>query len=402
MSRQEPDIAEKSTFIYTDIGRGHPFYLDGIREALIRQKSLGLVRGQTNVFELSRGLSLAAWKLVRKTYRLGASDGTLGKLYSRLRLGADYNQPSLTLNILGADIRRACREITGPIVVAHPILVAILKGRPGLFYQHGELAAPREALVRGAECVFVPTEDAAEPFVSSGYGRDQVFVSGLCIEGGLVRQAEEVFAARLLRINGQGPLTGAYFSSGAEPKTHVDKLVNSAGHAIASGGKAIVFAVGGGRFYRRAAELFQRWQVDYRDIDSSDFIPAELPSALVVTYSSRRELDIFTDKLFAFFDYLVAPSHERSNWALGLGLPMFVVEPTYGPFAPVNADILYRSGVARSLDEAASSGFGQLLRDLRQRGYLSEMSESGWKKHCINGFKSIAKFFINYSQQNAL
>ncbi|UCG60320.1 MAG: hypothetical protein JSV52_08265 [Candidatus Zixiibacteriota bacterium] len=399
---QELNIPQKITFIYTDIGRGHPFYLDGIKEALIREKSLGLVRGQSSVFELSRGLSLMAWKLVRKTYRLGASDGLMGGVYSRLRHGADYNKPSRTLDILGSAIHRECRKLEGPIVVAHPILVAVLKDRPGLIYQHGELAAPKEAVVKGAEYVFVPTEQAAEPFLSSGYSRDQVFVTGLCIEAGLVRQAEGVYASRLRRINGQEPLTGAFFSSGAEPRTHVEKLVNAAGHAIASSGRVIIFAFRNGLFQKRLVEALERWQTDFAVIDSSDYIPSDLPSALVVTYSNRRELDVFTDRLFGLFDYFVAPSHERTNWALGLGLPMFVVEPAYGPFAPINASILYESEVARSVDERGDSGFGKLLKDLRQHGYLSEMSENGWKKHCINGFRSAAKFFINYCGQKTL
>ena len=72
-SSRSRDISDKISFVYTNIGRGHPFYLDGIREALIRKKSLKLIRGQTDVFELSRGLSLMAWKMVRLAYRMGAN-----------------------------------------------------------------------------------------------------------------------------------------------------------------------------------------------------------------------------------------------------------------------------------------------------------------------------------------
>ena len=42
---KECRIPDKLTFIYTDIGRGHPFYLDGLMEALIKRKELGLVKG---------------------------------------------------------------------------------------------------------------------------------------------------------------------------------------------------------------------------------------------------------------------------------------------------------------------------------------------------------------------
>ena len=68
----------------------------------IKQKGLDSVRGQTNVFEISRGMSSVAWKAVKATYKLGSSDGLAGWLYDRLRHGADYNEPSLMLNLMGS------------------------------------------------------------------------------------------------------------------------------------------------------------------------------------------------------------------------------------------------------------------------------------------------------------
>jgi len=354
------------------------------------------------VFELSSGLSLMAWKAVRLAYRKGASEGIAGKLYARIRHGADYNRPSLMLNLLGRQIRRTAMEDPEAIVVAHALLVAILKGKPGLIYQHGELAAPSEAVVRGADFVLVPTKQAADVFIGGGYRKDQVVVTGLCLEPALVRQAGDCFEDRLLRINGQEPLTGAFFSSGAEPKAHVEKLVNTVIHAVVSGGKAILIAQQGGRFVKAAAHAFDRLNISADFITSADFIPVESSAALIAEYSGRRELDIFTARLFHRFDYFVAPSHERTNWALGLGLPMFTVEPTFGPFSPLNQEILLRAGVAESLDLNRASTFGVRLKDLRQHGILNDMARNGWNKHEINGFEKAADFLLNYCSQKAL
>lgn len=399
---KEHAITDKLTFIYTDIGRGHPYYLDGINEALIRRGELGTVRGQTNVFELSRGLSLMGWKAVRAMYRKGASDGLMGRIYSRLRHGSDYNRPNLTLRILGEDIVKYAANINGPVIVAHPILAAILKERPAVFYQHGELVVPSEAVVTGAEYVFVPTESAAEPFLRARYNRRSIIITGLCIEPGLVRQAEEAFRARLARINGQRPLTGAFFSSGAEPKAHVKRLVTAAVSAIESDGRVILFASREGRFLHSARSAFRHRKIEYAVVDSSDFIPTEGAPALIISYSSRRELNIFTDKLYSTFDYLVSPAHERTNWALGLGIPMFVIGPCYGPFAPLNERILIEAGVACSPDDSQFRRFGKTLRDMRQQGVLSAMGQAGWGRFNIDGFDTIASFLANYCRRDLL
>ncbi len=288
------------------------------------------------------------------------------------------------------------------VVVAHPLLVAILKGKAGLIYQHGELAAPNEAVVRGADFVLVPTSKAADVFVKGGYQKDQVVVTGLCLEPALVKQAGDCFEQRLRRINGQESLTGAFFSSGAEPKAHIDKLVNSAVHAVVSGGKAILIAQQGGRFVKAATYAFGRLNISADFITSADFIPAESSAALIVEYSGRRELDIFTARLFDRFDYFVAPSHERTNWALGLGLPMFTTEPTFGPFSPLNQEILLRAGVAESLDLNRAATFGVRLKDLRQQGTLSDMAQNGWNRLEINGFEKAAEFLLHYCSQKAL
>jgi len=383
-------------FLYTNIGRGHPFYLDGILEALIRKGNVGLVRGETDVFEVSRGLSRSAWKVARLLYHKGSSPGIIGAVYNRIRSHTDYNRSSAMLTLMGKNLRERFMLDSNPIVVAHPTLVAILKGKQGLIYQHGEIVAPREALVKGASTVLVPTEQTAEPFIRFGYNSNHVVILGLCIEPSLVRQAREAFAARLERIEGNDSLVGAFFSSGAEPRHHVDKLVTAAASVIAHGGKVILLAQKDGVFAWKAARYLLNKGIEFTNLDSGGFIPNDLPSALIVRFASRREENSFTAQLFPMFDYLVAPSHERTNWALGLGLPMFIVNPPIGPFAPLNRNRLIEAGVAGEINSHAEAElFGQHLNSLRSRGKLVEMAQAGWEKLDIHGFDNIAEFLIN-------
>ncbi|MFQ5499888.1 MAG: hypothetical protein ACE5FH_09465, partial [Candidatus Zixiibacteriota bacterium] len=203
------------TFLYTNIGRGHPFYLDGVRDALNRSGRAGLVCRQHDVFELSRNLPQMAWKASRWLYRHGSSGGPVGKFYSTIRSGADYNRAGLPLHILGRSLRSNPLLDQGSLIVAHPILVAIFRNRKNLFYQHGEVITPPEAVVQGAQHIFVPTEEAAAPFLKSEYSEEQVTITGFCVEPALVAQAADAFNARCRRFSVGERLTGAYFSSGA-------------------------------------------------------------------------------------------------------------------------------------------------------------------------------------------
>ncbi len=388
-------VPPRINFLYTNIGRGHPFYLDGILEALVRRGDIILVRGESDVFEVSRGLSRFAWQAARWMYRKGSSPGIVAALYKKLRFHTDYNRPGAILRLMGRDLRCRFSLDPNPVVVAHPTLVAILKGRQGLIYQHGEVVTPAEAVVAGASKVLAPTDEASAPFIESGYDNRDVIVTGLCIEPSLVRQAGDAVAARLKRIGGNDPLVGAFFSSGAEPRQHIEKLVRAAASATTYGGKALLFAQRDGLLANEAARGFMMKGIEFAGIDSRELIPADLPAALIVQYASRREENGFTAQLFPMFDYLVAPSHERTNWALGLGLPMFVVGPQIGPFAPLNREFLVHAGVAEQIDSnSAADAFGERLNYLRGTGKLAGMAKAGWRKYRIDGFDKIAEFLI--------
>ena len=160
-----------------------------------------------DVFTVSSGPSRWGWLLARRAYRVGSSDGTAGRLYTRLRESADYNQSGLMMRIMGHSLRKTFLSDPRPLVVAHPSLVGMLRGHPALIYQHGELVVPDEAVVLGARTVLVPTEDAARPFGAAGYRADQVMVTGLCVELSLRRQAEDAYRVRLARMKDDRPLT---------------------------------------------------------------------------------------------------------------------------------------------------------------------------------------------------
>ncbi len=386
-------IDPRVTFLYTNIGRGHPFYLDGIIDALVRAGEIRLVRGETDVFEVSSFVPRLGWTLARWLYRRGASGRIVGRLYKWLRSGNNHNNFGLLVRIMGRDIRSKFTPDSDPLLVAHPTLVGILRDRDNLVYQHGEVVVPDEALISGASTVVVPTEQAARRFVDSGYEREAVFVSGLCIEPALVNQAEDCYKDRLNRIKAESPLVGAFYSSGAEPKLHLEKLTAAILSTVSHGGKAVVFCRAGGRFARSGLAALSAAGISHEIITARDLIPSDLPPALVVACETRREENRFTARLFPSFDYLVAPPHERSNWALGLGLPMFCVEPCFGPFAALNRDYLVEHGVAQLLANLEQAqGFGTLLHESRQDGRLAKQAISGWGRYKIDGFTRIARF----------
>jgi len=88
----------------------------------------------------------------------------------------------------------------------------------------------------------------------------------------------------------------------------------------------------------------------------------------------------------------VAPPHERSNWALGLGLPLFMLGPDRGSFAPLNRTLLLEAEVAKPIESGSGSAFNQLLSRCRQSGDLETMARAGWQHYPIDGFARIAEW----------
>jgi hypothetical protein len=356
----------------SEIGRGHPFYTDGLVRALQDLGASGVIRRRTSVLEVSHGLSRVAWRLVRAAYRNAGRGGAVSSLYHRVRGRADYDRDSPALRILGADLKRWAGD-EGVVAVDHPAVVGALGGRDDVWYFHGELAAPPEAMVRRAARILVPREDTAAAFVRGGCRPERVLVTGICVENDLVEAAEAMAAVRRRRIASGDPLTVAFFSSGAEPPGHVAAIAAAAAAVGRSPHRGIVFAARGGRLERAVA---------------GDALE-------IVRFGDRAELDRVTVARFDSFDAVVSPPHERSHWAVGLGVPFFLVGPDIVPFAPRNRELLLAAGVAASLDGVAGAArLPALLDDLRAGGVLLRMSQAGGGAP-VDGFRRAAGLLLD-------
>ncbi len=363
--------------LYVNIGRGHPFYLDGLRACLPPADVEAW-----DIADLPGRAARAAWRLAAGLYARGSSLGGGSTWYDRLRRRADCRNHPLALRALGQPARRAAARLAGPLVVSHPLLAAILRDHPGLVYQHGELALPAEAMVNSQGHCIVPLAAQADVLKRHGLAAARIFVSGLCIEPALAARAGALAENRLRRYQADEPLTGAFFSSGAEPAPHVELLARAADSAARAGGKCLVFARAGGRLARRMAA----------PVKGSG--PAGDRTA-ILTYQTRAELDRLTASRFHEFDYFLAPAHERANWALGLGLPMFILEPCIGSFAPLNRELLLRYGAAEPIaDPAQAASFGRRLEHLRRDGALAAMTLRNRGSFDINGFQTIADWLM--------
>jgi len=377
---------ERIDFLYTDIGRGHPFYLDGIVESLPHA-----LRGDiTSVFTATRGIPHGLWRAAKAAYRLGSSAGGENSPYSRLRKSSSFDAPGPLLRYAGRPLLHRFAERTGPLVVAHPILTALLRSHPHLIYQHGEIVVPPECLVKGQHITFVPTEEAADVFrTSATTDAHKIIVTGLCIEPSLADMGAKMVDQRQQRFANAAALTGGFFSSGAEPSRHVTKLVTAAMSAVLRGGSAVVVAKQSGSFARRTTHVFETRGLTL----STDSSQIPIAGALLCTYCNRAELDALTREHVPSLDYFVSPAHERTNWAVGLGLPMFIVDPSIGTFAPLNRAHLIAHGVAEALtDTYQATTFGRRLESLWKTDMLAQRSKAGWGKYPIDGFKNIANW----------
>jgi len=378
----------------TDIGRGHPFYLDGIADALERREPSGLTIERHSVFDISHGLARLAWCAVRGAYRLGSGGGVSSWVYSGLRSGRDYTNAGLVGRLLARDLMKFFASRPGPVVVSHPLLVGLMASRTRVIYQHGELVAPRESLVPGAELIIVPTVKVADAFIRAGYRPDKILVSGLCIEPALAAQAELSYERRLRRMAGDGPLTGLFSSSGSEPKQHVAQLISSITSCVESGVRVRVLARAGGRLERELIYDSKIKGLIHRKLRAGDAWPQELGLCGLAGFRSRREENVLAAYLMAEVDFVVCPAHERSNWAMGLGLPAFLLTPAIGPFAPLNQSLLVTAGTAGLVDSGSGpAGLGSAVRGLRASGQLAAMARLGWGSP-IDGFARIVAALV--------
>jgi len=372
------------TAVCSEIGRGHPSYLDSVLLALSRLAAdSGLGHDPKSpadfghvprlaVTELCTGTSGLAWSLARAAYRLGGKGGPATWLYNRLR-SPDAKPSPLQLALLGSGLRRQFAGYGGVCLVDHPLLAHVLAPVCRVAYVHGEIAAPGVAAVPGAWRIFVPLESTRQKLLAVGCQPSAVRVAGLMVEPELAAVAEASFQARLTRLESGGQLTCGFFLSGARPRPHAHRIITATASLVRAGHKAVFFW---GHGMMRATKVQMAL--------SRQGIPEE--SGRVIWTRSRRHETERTADLFPSLDVFVAAAHERTNWAVGLGLPMFALLPHIGPFARENFDFATTQGVCLPIAKLSDAdSFGTTLTELRDCGRLARMARNGWGRHAITG-----------------
>lgn len=333
------------------IGRGHSQYLNSVLSYL---PDVPLVQ-----------VSGIGWQIARSLYRLGGRGGIWTTLYNRLRA----KRPNrLLLRILKSRETTRFKKDKAFVLTDHPLISHILAPFCPVAYLHGEIAAPPVCAIPAARSIFVPLQETAEQLITFGVSPDVLRVTGLVIEPELLKDADAGFQSRLERLATNKPLNIGFFLSGASPKPHSNTILIAARSVLNSGLHPFIFC-----------------GVDYQ---TANWLKGKL-NCPVYVFPSYPEETIATARLLPQIDLFVAATHERTNWALGLGIPMFAILPHIGPFAPLNFEFAKNQGVCLPLENAEK--FGSYLLTLRAHGKLRQMAQNGWGKYPINGAQKIAE-----------
>jgi hypothetical protein len=393
MSPDQPPI----TAVCTGIGRGHPNYLDSVLRH-IRQIHPAEYR-QIRVIavpEISRGLSRIGWKAVEAVYRAGSRGGATSFTYTRLRTRhSGYDPGSLSTRLLGRDLRACLSRYSGVCLVAHPLLAAILKGTHRVFYLHGEIAAPRESAIRGIERIYVPLPETKAGMVARGIGPESVLETGLVLEPEILSDLDGAVERRIQRIMSGGPLTVGFFISGAYPRHHISMITSAVRSCTESGLRVRLFW---GTDPRQANRLIAALHEFASGVVVDSTLGRRRPEAelVVITGRTREEETVRSTAYLPDLDVFCAAPHERVNWAAGAGLPMVMIGPPIGSFAPENRGYILRAGCGvefSSPDRFAD--FARELRTLRDDGRLLQMVAAGRKVSAVEGAKTIANDLLS-------
>jgi hypothetical protein len=380
--------------LYSDIGRGHPSYLDSLLY-LLKPKYPSLIT--RTVFEESKGLSLLSWRFIKWLYSISGKGGPHTRFYNLVRRKSQKgSEDSLAQKILGRDLKRAYKDFRGICLVDHPLIARSLADICRVWYVHGEIAAPAECAVKGAEKIFVPLEETKERLIAQGAAVQTIAVCGLMIGPPLVESAEEVCQKRFARIKSDQPLTIGFFTSGAYPKEHMEKIIAGAESVIREKMRAIIFCGTNANKLEWVRSKARDWGV--KIIEDKDESPTEVEyfDLMLVARRNRWEDTLRAVQLIPQLDAFVAASHERTNWAVGLGLPMFVLFPLIGTFASPNYEFAQKQGVVYPIESLGKAkSLGQLLIGLRGNGQLLEMTGKGFGVHNICGIETAMSHFAN-------
>jgi hypothetical protein len=387
--------------IYTDIGRGHPNYLDSVLRYLRQHHPESAKRiEKTSVFDISKGLSLQAWKIVRMLYRIGSRGGPVSEAYSKLRSnGSAQSGHSILLSILGKDIITHLSQRNETCVVEHPIVARIIGDRWPVFYVHGEIAAPRESAVQSVSKVYVPLASTAEKMIAAGVRAESVVTTGLMLEPELCPDLNRIVEARLARLrqSERFPLTIGFFISGAYPHRHVELMVAGALSCRRHNCRVRMFW---GADTKKAMKLRDRFQQAGVTVTLDDGTGDPRNGDLVIVSVPSREAEtIKSTQYIPQLDLFCAAPHERVNWAVGVGLPMIAIVPPIGSFAPENLRFVMESGCGIALSTGTDfANLGELVSMMRKDGRLHRMCIAGRSTCDVNGTQAVAEDILAHAR----
>jgi hypothetical protein len=393
------------TAIYTDIGRGHPNYLDSVLRYLRANHQSEYRKIEIkSIFDISSGLSLAAWSAVRWMYRSGSRGGLISDIYTRLRSSkAEFDAESYLIKILQRDLLKYLGNYNGTCLVAHPLLANMLRGRHRTFYLHGEIAAPAESAVIGAERIYVPLHETAEKMTDLGVNSESLVTTGLVLEPEIAVDLDSHVTARINRIeNAETRLTVGFFISGAYPKRHVELMIAGARSCLKAGHRIRFFWGTNRNQVARLTSKLKRFAADVITDSGIGALPPD-KSAIIVTASSREDETIRCTCYLPHLDVYCAAPHERVNWAVGAGLPMIAIAPPIGTFAPENLEIVLKSKCGIALSERHQfDKLGETINSHRASGDLASMVNGCRSVTSIHGARVIAEDLIREMQVDAL
>lgn len=339
--------------ISAEIGRGHPGYL---RSVITQLENVPKIRA-TGPF----------WQLARQVYLIGGKGGICTAIYNHLRT----NHPPVFLSLINSALCRRFSGYPGIVLVDHPLLARLLAPVCRVAYLHAEIAAPESAFIPCVWRTFVPLPETADQFIAAGARPETLVITGLIIEPELLPQAEKAYLSRCQRLATASPLTVGFFTSGAYPRPHLRAIITAARALVPTGHRIVVFS---GPDARMAAK----------------FKAALPPQISIISAPTLEQEAKITADIFPQLDVLVCAAHERTGWAIGLGVPMLSLLPHIGPFAPLNFQFALAKGVSLPLEKPAR--FGTILADLQRNQTLHKMACAGWDKYPITGAKFTAEY----------
>ncbi|MEO0072109.1 MAG: hypothetical protein ABIK10_01530 [candidate division WOR-3 bacterium] len=354
----------KILIINAEIGLGHSYYLDAFISAC-KKLSPAIEIDYCSLIADKNIFRRSFWKLTEFLYYLGSRGGLVTKVYTKVRRHArSFKVPTCKINFREYD----------QIVVAHPLLAKTFQNT---WYLHGELALPRECIIPEVKKIIVPLETQRQRLIAVGLQSSQIVVSGLVLPVNLVANAQKAWQLRLERLKSTQSLKIGFFISGAYPRDHIQKIILGISSVVRLGHRVFLFA---GINKRRSQKVLQMLNRQLKNQNSF------LPTIAIIQDSNRFYYQRRINELLSALDLMVAPTHEHTTWALGLGIPIFSLFPLIGSYAEENYKFLLDARITQPLmTNSCAKNLGEIIYELQKNGTLVSMAKNGFGKYPIDG-----------------